>query len=349
MALKGTATKAIVCAIDTANGGVKKTGDAANITINIMDLDTGTVSTLTDTSASEISSTNAPGYYAADVTAGEYNANRMVSVGKSTTTGITIVGFPLGTVADLIGVNNSTFTLETGLAKTTDVDGVPAAVWASGTRTLTSFGTLVADTAAAVWASGTRTLTSFGTLVADTVAAVWSATTRRLSDATNITSNGSTIDQTRIANLDATISSRAATGAAMTLTDPYDAAKTAASATLVGKVKTVTDVLNAMISAGAWLESTYANMPSTGGGIPDGSVPVAIGPIYKTGTVTPISGVEVIIYSEPTCLSAPIGRVWSNLLGYAYTYLVPGTYYLILVRSDETFAGNPYTLVIPEA
>lgn len=44
---------------------------------------------------------------------------------------------------------------------------VPAAVWASGTRTLTSFGTLVSDVSTAVWAAGTRTLTSFGTLVAD--------------------------------------------------------------------------------------------------------------------------------------------------------------------------------------
>lgn len=36
-------------------------------------------------------------------------------------------------------------------------------VWASAARTLTSFGTLVAD----IWASATRTLTSFGTLAAD--------------------------------------------------------------------------------------------------------------------------------------------------------------------------------------
>jgi len=38
-----------------------------------------------------------------------------------------------------------------------------ADVWAVGTRTLTSFGTLVTD----MWAAGTRTLTGFGTLAAD--------------------------------------------------------------------------------------------------------------------------------------------------------------------------------------
>ncbi|HXG17180.1 MAG TPA: hypothetical protein VNK50_13090 [Calidithermus sp.] len=54
-------------------------------------------------------------------------------------------------------------------------------VWASSTRTLTSFGTLVAD----IWAHSTRTLTSFGTLVSD----IWSASTRTL------TSLGSAVDE----------------------------------------------------------------------------------------------------------------------------------------------------------
>lgn len=61
--------------------------------------------------------------------------------------------------------------------------------------------------ATSVWAAATRTLTSFGTLAAD----VWSSVTRTLTGATNITSDGNTIDQTKIANLDATVSSRLAT------------------------------------------------------------------------------------------------------------------------------------------
>lgn len=56
-----------------------------------------------------------------------------------------------------------------------------ADVWASGTRTLTSFGTLVADVATAVWGAGVRSLTTFGTLAAD----VWSSVTRSLTDKTN--------------------------------------------------------------------------------------------------------------------------------------------------------------------
>jgi hypothetical protein len=56
------------------------------------------------------------------------------------------------------------------------IAALPAAVWASGTRTLTSYGTLIAD----IWAYATRTLTSYGTLVADVAAAVWAYATRTL-------------------------------------------------------------------------------------------------------------------------------------------------------------------------
>lgn len=44
----------------------------------------------------------------------------------------------------------------------TALAAIGTAVWASGTRTLSSFGTLVADIATAVWAAASRTLTAFG-------------------------------------------------------------------------------------------------------------------------------------------------------------------------------------------
>ena len=53
---------------------------------------------------------------------------------------------------------------------------VSTAVWSESIRSLTTFGTLVADTVTAVWAAGTRTLTSVGTLVAD----IWAAPSRTL-------------------------------------------------------------------------------------------------------------------------------------------------------------------------
>lgn len=74
-----------------------------------------------------------------------------------------------------------------GLARVVAVDvaSTPAtttetatAVWASGTRTLSSFGTLASDTATSVWAATARSLTTFGTLAAD----VWASATRSLTD-----------------------------------------------------------------------------------------------------------------------------------------------------------------------
>ena len=53
-----------------------------------------------------------------------------------------------------------------------------AGVWSYGTRTLSSFGTLVSDVATAVWVAGTRTLTSIGSIVSD----IWSYVTRSLTD-----------------------------------------------------------------------------------------------------------------------------------------------------------------------
>jgi hypothetical protein len=59
---------------------------------------------------------------------------------------------------------------------------IATAVWGATTRTLSSFGTLVADIATAVWGATTRTLSSAGALVAD----IWAYTTRVLTAGTNI-------------------------------------------------------------------------------------------------------------------------------------------------------------------
>ncbi len=64
--------------------------------------------------------------------------------------------------------------IQAGLATSTEVGDVPTAaenataVWAAGTRTLSSFGSLVADVAAAVWGAVSRTLTAFAFTVAPT-------------------------------------------------------------------------------------------------------------------------------------------------------------------------------------
>lgn len=96
------------------------------------------------------------------------------------------VGSNMGTVTSVtnpvtVGTNNDKTGYSISGTKTTlDAlnDITAASVWAHGTRTLSSFGTLVSD----IWAHGTRTLTGFGTLVAD----IWSHATRLLTGGVNL-------------------------------------------------------------------------------------------------------------------------------------------------------------------
>lgn len=77
-------------ALDTATG-TPKTGDAANIT-PYLSKDGGSVTALTDSSATEMSSTNAPGWYLFDVSQTESNADNLLFTGKSTTADVVILG-----------------------------------------------------------------------------------------------------------------------------------------------------------------------------------------------------------------------------------------------------------------
>lgn len=82
--------KIAILALDSATGR-PKTGDAANITLYVSQ-NFGTATALTDASATEISATNAPGWYWFDLSQAETNADALLFTGKSTTSGIDIVG-----------------------------------------------------------------------------------------------------------------------------------------------------------------------------------------------------------------------------------------------------------------
>lgn len=219
-----------------------KTGDAANLTAYVT-IDDGTLTALTDTSATEIDATNGKGLYTFDLTQAETNGTKLVFSAKSSTANVSIVpqilythpaNFSLTSIdgngrLDIIKVAGTTQTagalaLEASVqsvltkllkyvqlilrkdaaiatdnateltainanggsgagafANTTDSTEAlrdrgdsawatatgfsthsAADVWAVGTRTLTSFGTLVAD----VWAYATRLLTGYGSLTA---------------------------------------------------------------------------------------------------------------------------------------------------------------------------------------
>jgi hypothetical protein len=181
--LKNTANqKWIVYAFDSTTS-LGLPGDAANITANLRK-DYGGANALADTNPTELED----GYYAFDLSQAETNADHLLLCPQSSTSNIVVIACPAvifteptGRKYDLIDAPNATAVtaIQSGLATAANqatmisaISGVPAAVWAVSTRTLTSFGTLVADVAAAVWAYLTSALTvtgSIGKLLTDNI------------------------------------------------------------------------------------------------------------------------------------------------------------------------------------
>lgn len=83
-------------AFDSATGA-PKTGDAANLTAYVSIDGDASPDALGDTSATEISSTNAPGWYRFDLTQAETNGKNILYSGKSVTGGIYVVGRTVAT------------------------------------------------------------------------------------------------------------------------------------------------------------------------------------------------------------------------------------------------------------
>ena len=88
---KNQASQKIALFAFTTATGAPKTGDAANLTPYITK-DGGSVTALTDTSATEMSATNAPGWYLFDVSQSESNADWLLFTGKSSTADVAVVG-----------------------------------------------------------------------------------------------------------------------------------------------------------------------------------------------------------------------------------------------------------------
>lgn len=84
--------KLIVFAFDSTTN-LPKTGDAANLTAYVSK-DYGSVTALGDTSATEMDSTNAKGYYLFDLTQSETNADTLLFSAKSSTSNIVVIAVP---------------------------------------------------------------------------------------------------------------------------------------------------------------------------------------------------------------------------------------------------------------
>ena len=86
---KNEANSVTVLAIDTSSSNAPKTGDALNITCQIV-LDSGSPAATTDTNPTEINSSSMPGLYRFDLTAAECNADHIVMYATSSTGSIEI-------------------------------------------------------------------------------------------------------------------------------------------------------------------------------------------------------------------------------------------------------------------
>ncbi len=82
---KNEANSVTVLAIDTGSSNAPKTGDALNITCQIV-IDSGSPAATTDTNPTELNSSSMPGLYRFDLTAAECNADHIV-LGPSSSTG----------------------------------------------------------------------------------------------------------------------------------------------------------------------------------------------------------------------------------------------------------------------
>ena len=130
--VKNTASQKVrVQAIDRSTGG-PKTGDAANITVYV-NKDWAGANSLTDTSATEISSSNDPGSYLFDLTQAETNATVLGFSGKSSTSNVDIVPFTVKTSPpnlELFSIDSSGYvglqtSMRAGIRKNTAYSNFP--------------------------------------------------------------------------------------------------------------------------------------------------------------------------------------------------------------------------------
>jgi len=116
-----------------ATTNLPKTGDAANITAYVSK-DDGSVTALTDTSATEASSTNAAGYYTFDLSQAETNGDKLLFTAKSTTADIVVIAVPA--VVYTTPANFAAASISSGGIVQADVQTIKAqTVAASGTVT----------------------------------------------------------------------------------------------------------------------------------------------------------------------------------------------------------------------
>jgi hypothetical protein len=181
-----------------------KTGDAANLTAYVQK-DDGSVTVLTDTSATQLDATNAPGLYVFDLTQAETNANKLVFSGKSSTADVVVMPAVMYTVPP----NFTDLSIDTGKVNanvtefngdTVEMSATPGVINVNtqyindgagviGLNTLGSDYQGAGKVSSHVLTVADDAITEDALAIsasADIAAAVWAATTRVLTAGTNL-------------------------------------------------------------------------------------------------------------------------------------------------------------------
>lgn len=285
--------KAIYFAFDSTTN-LPKTGDAANIT-PYESIDYGAVTAITDTSMTEMDSTNAKGYYICDLTQAETNGNTILFSAKSSTSNIVVVGAPavVQTVpasfivapgsagAIFVGGSNAATTiagLTTGAIAATTITASGAvafqstfavttstALGALSCTTLTASGavafqsTFAVTTSSAFGAMSCTTLTASGAVAFQSTFAVTTSTALGALSCTTFTASGAVALQSTLVITGAvTLSSTLATGA-VTLS-----ALTVTNNLLVSGTTTLTGAVSLGSTLGVTGTTTFAAVTTTG-------------------------------------------------------------------------------------
>jgi len=167
--LKNVASQKLTVFAYTPADGLPKTGDAANLTAYV-DIDDAGIDPLADTSATEVDSTNAKGFYIFDVAQAETNGIKLAFSGKSSTSGVVVLACPSVIYTDppnytllSIGASGETILTSAYDAAKTAAQAGDAMALTSGERTTLT---------AVIWnalTSGMSTVGSIGKKLADWV------------------------------------------------------------------------------------------------------------------------------------------------------------------------------------
>lgn len=238
--------------------GAPKTGDSANITAYVT-IDGGSVTVLADTSATEKSSTNAPGWYQFDLAQGETNGDHLLYTAKSSTGNVTVVGMDTNSRPSAFGLvagaTNGLFIAGTNAATT-----VTTAFTTTFTGNLTgSVGSVTGLTASNLDATISSRMATYtqptGFLAATfpaTVASTTNITAGTITTATNLTNAPTVGDFTAAMKTSLNAATPAVTVSDKTgfsLTAAYDAAKAAATQASVDSVQSDTDNIQTRLPA----------------------------------------------------------------------------------------------------